>query len=239
MIALLCKSDFKAARNSAVGNCRSSRATSSSDASSRSGTSSGRGRSDTSIACTTSSNCNARERLGMGTAHLRPQTLHRAQLQLLDGPRGLPQPYRNFPDASLLHEPLQNHLSLHLWKLPHQTKQPSAILDRPQLGRLQSGVGDRLRRIVRGRELPRGSFSPIDDGIRCDSQQPSRERHSAPLITRKVRQRFVKHLGRHIFRGCPVTHTPASKRVYSLENKLVEHITIRAIALRRPSDLPL
>src|SRR6266436_1412819 len=135
-----CKSDLSAARNSLRGSSRNAWATRTSAVSSRSGAFSGRGCSDTSIACTASSSCTARERLAMAALHLRPQILHRAQLQLLDGPRRLPQPTRNLPDASLLHKSLVHHLLLNLRKLPHQPEQSRAILSGTQFGGLQAGI---------------------------------------------------------------------------------------------------
>src|SRR6267143_6674262 len=172
MDALLCKSDFNAARNSSRGKSHNACATRTRGTRSRSGASSGRGRSDTSIACTTSSNCIARERLAMAALHLRPQILHRSQLQLLDGPFSFPQSLRDFPDASLLHKSLVHHLLLNLRKLPYQTEQLGAMLNGPQLGGLQGGLSGSLSWIVWGRELPRGAFGLIDDGVRRNSQEP-------------------------------------------------------------------
>src|SRR3989475_13275798 len=123
MVALLCKSDMSVARNSWRGSSRNTCATRIRGARLRSGASSGRGRSDTSIACTTSSSCTARERLAMAALHLRPQMLHRAQLQLLDGPGSLPQPLRNLLYTPLFHKSLVHHPLLNLWKLPHQVEQ--------------------------------------------------------------------------------------------------------------------
>src|SRR5260370_31883545 len=120
MDALLCKSDFNAARNSSRGRSRNSWATRISDVNSRSGAFAGRGRSDTSIACSTSSNCTARERLAIAALHLRPQILPRAQLQLLHSSFRLPKPLRNFPDASLFHESPVHDLLLKLGKPPYQ-----------------------------------------------------------------------------------------------------------------------
>src|SRR6266852_1714749 len=114
MVVLLFKSDLSSARNSSLGRWRNSRATSASATRSRCGFSSGRGRSDTSMACTASSSCTARERLGMATPHLRPQALQRPQLQLLDRSLRLPEPFRDFPDAPLLDESLVHHAPLRL-----------------------------------------------------------------------------------------------------------------------------
>src|SRR5438477_6731986 len=128
MDALLCKSDFNATRNSSRGRSRNSRATRTSEANCRSGAFSGRGCSDTSIACTTSSSCKARGRLGMAAPHLRPQILHRSQLQLFYSSFRLPEPLRNFLYASLFHESLEHHLLLNRRKLPHQPEQLRAML---------------------------------------------------------------------------------------------------------------
>src|SRR5712692_6932864 len=104
------------------------------------------------MACTTSSSCNARERLATATLHLRPQILHGAQLQLLYSAFCLPQPLRNLPDTPLFHKSLVHHLLLNLRKPPHQPEQLGAMLDGAQLGGLQIEIGGRLWRIVRGRE---------------------------------------------------------------------------------------
>src|SRR5216684_7683728 len=146
MDALLCKSDFNAARNSSRGSSRNTCATRVREASSRSGVSSGRGRSDTSIHCTTSSTCNARERLAMAALHLRPQILYGAQLQLLYSAFRLPQPLSNLSNASLLHKSFVDHLLLNLRQPPHQPEQLGAILDCPHLGSLQVGSGGPVRR---------------------------------------------------------------------------------------------
>src|SRR5947209_2913834 len=191
--ALLCKSDFNAARNSSRGRSRNSRATRTSEANCRSGAFSGRGCSDTSIACTTSSSCKARGRLGMAALHLLPQILHRSQLQLFYSSFRLSKPPRNFLYASLFHESLEHHLLLNRRKLLYQPEQLRAMLDSTHLGGLHNRIVRRFLRIVRGRELPRGAFGVIDDGVRRNSQQPSCKWHSAPFITRQVGQRLVKH----------------------------------------------
>src|SRR5258708_10999785 len=184
MDALLCKSDFKATRNSSRGRSRNACATRVREASSRSGVSSGCGRSDTSIHCTTSSNCKARERLAMAALHLRPQILYGAQLQLLYSAFRLPQALSNLSNASLLRKSLVDHLLLHLRKPPHQQEQLRAILDCPHLGSLQVGSGGPVRRIVRGKELARGAFGVINDRVRRNPQKPRHQWHAAPLITR-------------------------------------------------------
>src|SRR5258708_16228929 len=153
MDALLCKSDFKATRNSSRGSSRNTCAARVREASSRSGASSGRGRSDTSIHCTTSSSCNARERLATTALHLRPQILYGAQLQLLYSAFRLPQALSNLSNASLLHKSLVHHLLLNLRKPPHQEEQLGAILDCPHLGGLHVGSVGMGGGSVLGREL--------------------------------------------------------------------------------------
>src|SRR5258708_27101501 len=210
MDALLCKSDFNATRNSSRGSSRNTCATRVRAASSRSGASSGRGRSDTSIHCTTSSNCKARERLAMAALHLRPQILYGAQLQLLYSAFRLPQALSNLPNASLLHKSLVYHLLLNLRKPPHQEEQLGAILDCPHLGSLQVGSGGPVRRIVRGRELPRRPFGVVDDSVRRNPQKPRHKWHAAPVITLQAGQRFVKHFRRDIFRGGSLSNAAAN-----------------------------
>src|SRR5438876_9251398 len=231
--ALLCRSDFNAARNSSRGRSHNSRATRTSEANCRSGAFSGRGCSDTSIACTASSSCKARGRLGMAALHLRPQILHRAQLQLFYSSFRLPKPPRNFLYASLFHESLEHHLLLNRRKLPHQPEHLGAMLNRAHLGGLHNRIVRRFRRIVWGRELPRGAFGVIDDGVRRNSQQPSHKWNSPPFIIRQVGQRLVKHFRRHIFRACPVPHSACDKRIYTLEMHFVQRIKLRRIGLRR------
>src|SRR6266480_1397965 len=152
MVALLCKSDLRVARNAWRGSSRNTCATRIRGARLRSGASSGRGRSDTSIACTTSSSCKARERLAIAALHLRPQILHRAQLQLLYSSFRLSKPLRNSLYASLFHESVEHHLLLNRRKLPHQPEQLGAMLNRAHLGGLHNGIVRRFRRIVWGRE---------------------------------------------------------------------------------------
>jgi hypothetical protein len=175
----------------------------------------------------------ARERLATATLHLRPQILHRAQLQLLDRPRSFAQPLRNIPDAPLLHEPLVYHLLLDLRKLRYQPKQLCSVLNRAQPGSLQTEIGGRLRRIIRSRNLPRGALGVIDDRIGGNPKQPSHKWNAAPFITFQVSQRFVKHLRRHIFCGRPIPHSASHKRIYALEMKFVECIELFRVALRR------
>src|SRR5260370_4026414 len=176
MVALLCKSDFSAARNSSRGRSRNTCATRAREANSRSVASSGRGRSDTSIACTTSSNCMARERLATATLHLRPQILHRAQLQLLDGSRCFTESLRYLPYAPLFHKSFVNHLLLNLRKLPYQPEQLGAIFDGAHLGGLQSGINGGIRRCGHRSEITPGALGSIaDDGV-ADPHQPRRER---------------------------------------------------------------
>src|SRR6266436_3758623 len=233
MDALLCKSDFNAARNSSPGSSRNTCATRVREASSRSGVSSGRGCSDTSIHCTTSSSCNARERLAMAALHLRPQILYGAQLQLLYGAFRLPQALSNLSNASLLHKSLVDHLLLNLRKPPHQPEQLGAILGCPHLGSLQVGSGGPVRRIVGGRELARGSFGMVDDAVRGNPQQPRHKWHAPPLVTRQAGQRPMKHFRCQIFRGRTLSHAARNERIHALEMQLVQHIKLCRVALRR------
>src|SRR5260370_26376489 len=233
MDALLCKSDFNATRNSSRGSSRNTCATRARDASSRSGDSSGRGGSDTSIHCTTSSSCKARERLATTALHLRPQILYGAQLQLLYSAFRFPQPLSNFPNTSLLHKSLQHHLLLNLRKPPNQPEQLGAIFDGAHFGSLQVERNGRLRRIVRGRELARRPLGMVDDTVRGNPQQPCREWHAAPFITRQTGQRFVKHFRCHILRSRPVPHAAGDKRIDALEMAFVERIELCRVALRR------
>src|SRR6266446_2131554 len=239
MDALLCKSDFSLARNSSRGRSRNTCATRVSEANSRSGAFSGRGCSDTSIACTTSSSCKARERLTMAALHLRPQILHRSQLQLLYSSFRLPQPQRNFLYAPLFHESLVHHLPLHRWKLPHQPEQLGAMLDGAHLGGLHTEIAGRLWRIVRGRELPRGAFGLIDKSIRRNSQQPRHKWHASPLITRQTGQRLVKHFRRHIFRCAPISRPAGHERIHAFEMQFIQRIKFCWIGLRRLYKQPL
>src|SRR2546430_12752445 len=144
MDALLCRSDFNAARTSARGRSRIPGPTRTSDANCRSGAFSGRGCSDTSIACTTSSSCKARGRLGMAAPHLRPQILHRSQLQLFYSSFRLPEPLRNFLYASLFHESLEHHLLLNRRKLLYQPEQLRAMLDSTHLEGLHNRIVRRI-----------------------------------------------------------------------------------------------
>src|SRR5260370_1173955 len=150
MDPLLCKWDLSAARTSWRGSSRNAWATRTSAVSSRSGAFSGRGCSDTSIACTASSSCKARERLAMATLHLRPQILHCSQLQLLHSSFRLPNPLRDFLDASLFHESLVHDLLLNFGKLPHQPEQLRAMLDGAHPGVLQVERNGTFRGSVRG-----------------------------------------------------------------------------------------
>src|SRR5207248_3043711 len=170
MDALLCKSDFNAARNSSRGRSRNSRAKRTSEANCRSGAFSGRGCSDTSTACTTSPSRKSTGRLGIAALHLLPQILHRAQLQLFYSSFRLPEPQRNLLYASLFHESLVHDLFLNGRKLPYQPEQLRAMVDSTHLGGLHNRIVRRFRRIVRGRGLPRGAFGVIDDGVRRNSQ---------------------------------------------------------------------
>ena len=113
------------------------------------------------------------------------------------------------------------------------------MLNRSYLGGLQIEISGGLWRIVRGRELPRGAFELVRDGVRRNPQQPRRKRHSAPLITRQVRQRSVKHFGSQLLSGSPVPHTGSNKRVDPLELQLVQSIEFRRITLRGLHEDPL
>src|SRR5260370_13445027 len=183
MIALLGKSDFNAARNSSRGRSRNTCATRAREASSRSGASSGRGRSDTSIACTTSSSCIARERLATATLHLRRQILQRAQLQLLNGSRCFTESMRYLPYAPLFHKSFVNHLLLNLRKLPYQPEQLGAIFDGAHLGGLQSGINGGLWRVVPSKGDPPGALGGIDERGCRHPEQPGRQPDTTPLTT--------------------------------------------------------
>ena len=90
------------------------------------------------MACTTSSTCSAKERLGsrlgMAALHLRSQALERAQLQLLDGPFAFAEPAGDFPDASLVHEAFVNDAALRFRKLSHEPEQLRTIFNGAHVG---------------------------------------------------------------------------------------------------------
>src|SRR2546430_12394694 len=89
--------------------------------------------------------------LPISALHLRPQILHRAQLQLLYSSFRLSKPLRNFLYASLFHESVEHHLLLNRRKLLHQPEQLGAMLNRAHLGGLHNEIVRRFRRIVWGR----------------------------------------------------------------------------------------
>src|SRR5216684_1243634 len=232
MDPLLCKSDLSAARNSLRGSSRNACATRISGASSRSGASSGRGCSDTNMACTASSSCKARERLAMATLHLRSQILHRTQLQLLNGPRGLPQPRRNLPYTALLHKSLVHHPLLNLRKLAHQLEQLRTMLNGAQLRGLQLAASGSLSLIVAGWELTGGALRLVNDGIGGDAQKPRCKRDPAPFVARQIGERFVEHLGSKILRRGAIANPAGKEGVDTLEIQIVERVEFCRITLR-------
>src|SRR5205085_1204968 len=231
--ALLCRSDLSAARNSWRGKWRSSRTIAKSGPRSRCGAGSGRGCSDTSIACTTSSTCSASvrrlgRRLGMGTSHLRAKALERAQLQLLDGPFAFAQPLGDFAGASLVHEALVNNAALRFRKLPDKPEQARAMFDGANVE-----MHGRIGRIVRQGMFARPALRAINDGVCRDSQQPCCERRSAPLIVLQIGERFVKHFGGQVFGGCAVRHAASNEAVDALEMQFVERSELCRVGLCR------
>src|SRR5215467_10844708 len=144
----------------------------SSDASALCGAISGRGCSDTSMVCTTSSTCSKRGRLdgrlGMATSHLGSQALERTQLQLLNRSFAFAEPLGDRADAALVHKPLVNDTALGLGELVYEPKQPSAVLDGAHI-RMHARIGG----IVRHRIFASRAVEAIDNRIRRNSQQPS------------------------------------------------------------------
>src|SRR5215472_4834141 len=94
-----------------------------SDARALCGVISGRGCSDTSMACTTSSTCSKSGRLGrclgMATSHLGSEALQRSQLQLLNRSFAFAEPLGDFPDTALIHKALVNDTALGLGELAY------------------------------------------------------------------------------------------------------------------------
>src|SRR5919109_585360 len=142
---------------------------------------SGRGCRDASMACTTSSSCSARgrlgKRLGMATLHLRSQALECAQLQLLDGSLTLAEALSNFTDAALDHKALLDDAALRFRKALHQLKEPRPVFDGAHVG-LNAGIG----RVVCDAIFASRALRTINDGVGGNSQQPGREGDSAPFI---------------------------------------------------------
>src|SRR5215467_8500111 len=73
-------------------------------------------------------NASAREGLGIGTLHLRPQAFQSAELKLLDRSFASSKLLRNLTNASLLHEALEDHAPLVGGKPVYESKQPRLVL---------------------------------------------------------------------------------------------------------------
>src|SRR5713226_4095893 len=133
----LSKSDLRRALKFSRGRSRRSRAMS------RSGVNFGSsGVEPASMACRASSNRSWMERLGIAALHLRSQALQRPELELLHRSLAAPQLAGDFANASLLHKPLVDYLSLVAGKLPHHAKQTRPVLDGVQIGLSRdAGIG--------------------------------------------------------------------------------------------------
>src|SRR5712692_3595969 len=129
-----------------------------------------------SIACTAWSSWSIRERLGIGTLHLRSQLIERAELKLLHCPLGASKLLRNFMDAPLLHKTLPDDAALIGGQPVHEAEEPGALFDF-----LKVYSRTNFGRIVEAGQLSRGALRPVGDRIGRDPEEPGGERNAAPF----------------------------------------------------------
>src|SRR5579864_3337984 len=132
-------SDFRRSLNSSRGRSRRAAARLTRGASSASAEGSSESGRESS-ACTASSSCWNRERLGMGPPHLTPQALQGAKLQLLDGAFAAAQLVGDLANAFLLHKAQNHYPPLVGRQLANQLKEGGALFHLAQ----GNGIGDLL-----------------------------------------------------------------------------------------------
>ena len=82
-------------------------------------------------------------------------------------------------------------------------------------------------------DFPPSVAVPVRNRVAGDAHQPRSERHAAELKTIQRGERFVKHLGRDIFRGGAIPHPADNEGVDPLEVLLVQLAELRRIPLGR------
>src|SRR3984885_4950740 len=144
-------------------------------------------------ASTTKSNCEICLRSVIRFTQARPQSLNGAELQLLNGPFAAAQFARNFANAALFGEAHLEDAALIFRKLRDQAEQGSATFNGFKISSVCSLRFRRLRP-----SLSRCPLLAVQYCIRCNSEEPCRERDAAPFEFAEVCQRMMKNLGGYV-----------------------------------------
>src|SRR5258708_27746935 len=138
------------------------------------------------------------------TSELRSQLLQSPKLQLLHRAFAATEPQRDLADTLFFREAHYQDAALILSQFINQSKQqrsPFALFQIFLLGRisapgyLRACVSRRRARLVE-RHFPGRAFRSIGDHVRRNSEQPRRERRTAPLESREAGERLVKDFAR-------------------------------------------
>jgi hypothetical protein len=164
----------------------------------------------------------------MATLHLRPQALKSAVLKLLYGAFAPGQLVRNFTNAFLFHKTLQDHPALVFGKVFYQAKQASPMFDCLEI-RLDARFG---RLSGAGCDFSGGALGLIRYGIGGNPEQPRGEWRASIFVAPQVGKRFVKNIGRQIFRRLPIAHATGDKRIDPFEMKLIQISKLDGVPLR-------
>ena len=79
----------------------------------------------------------------------------------------------------------------------------------------------------------------VDDGIGGHAEQPGTEGNAAPLETREVGERLMKHFGGQIFRLFAVADTARDESVDTIEVELIKFGEAARISLGGLDELPV
>jgi hypothetical protein len=164
----------------------------------------------------------------MATLHSRPQALESAVLKLLHGAFAPGQLLRNFTNAFLLHETLEDHPALVFGKVFDQSKQASPMFDC-----LQIRLNTRFRRCSRaGCNFSGGALGLIRYGIGGNPEQPRGEWRASIFVAPQIGKRFVKNIRGQIFRRLPIVYATGDERIYSFEMNLIQVSKLEGVPLR-------